>query len=84
MKRAYALDPLMCVQCGAEIWRWCVWYPDYGVIYDESAQLRSGKYNSLPEVRLPEDKNKSEQIVQLPLFEWSASFVYTCLKAPES
>lgn len=69
MKRAYGLDPLMCVQCGAEMWLWYVWHPDYGVIYDKLAQLRAGKYNSLPEVRLSEDKNESEQIVQLPLFE---------------
>ena len=73
---AYGLDPLVCAQCGAELWLWYVWHPDYGVIDDELAQLRAGKDDLLPEIRLPEDENKSEPVVQWPLFEWPSSFVY--------
>ena len=76
MKRAYGLDPLTCVQCGGELWLWYVWHPDYGVIYDELAQLRAGKYDLPAEVRPPADKDTSAPVVQWPLFEWSTSFVY--------
>lgn len=76
MQRAYGLDPLLCPQCGAEMWLWYVWHPDYGVIYDELAQLRDGQYDLPPEIRLSEDKDESEPVVQLPLFEWPTSFVY--------
>ncbi len=76
MKRAYGLDPLTCVQCGAELWLWYVWHPDYGVIYDELTQLRAGKYDSPPVVSMPKENNESAQIVQPPLFEWPTSFVY--------
>ena len=62
MKRAYGLDPLKCVQCGAELWLWYVWHPDYGVIYDELAQLHAGKYDSSPAVRMSKDKNESGQL----------------------
>ena len=37
MKRAYGLDPLKRLQCGAELWLWYIWHPDDGVIYDELA-----------------------------------------------
>lgn len=76
MKRAYALDPLTCVQCGTEMWLWYVWHPDYGVIYDELTQLRAGKYDSPRAVRMSKDKTESAPIVQPPLFEWQISFVY--------
>jgi hypothetical protein len=69
MKRAYGLDPLRCVQCGAELWLWYVWHPDFGVIYDELAQLRSGKYDLPPDISLSEDKDESEPTVQPLLFE---------------
>ena len=76
MKRAYGLDPLKCVQCGTELWLWYVWHPNYGVIYDELAQLRSGKYDLPPDIRLSEDKDESELTVQPLLFEWPIAFVY--------
>ena len=76
MKRAYGLDPLQCTQCGGEMWLWYVSHPDYGVIYDELTQLRAGKYDSPPAVRMPKDKTESASIVQPPLFEWPISFVY--------
>ena len=76
MKRAYGLDPLTCVPCGAERWLWYVWHPDYGVIYDELAQLRAGKDDLPPDIRRSEDKEQSEPIVQLPLFQWPIAFVY--------
>ena len=76
MKRAYGLDPLRCAQCGGEIWLWYVWHPDYGVIYDELAQLRAGKYDLPSEVKPPADKDTSEPVMQWPLFEWPTSFVY--------
>jgi len=76
MKRAYGLDPLRCVQCGAELWLWYVWHPDYGVIYDELAQLHAGKYDLPPDIRLSEDKDESAPPVQPLLFEWPIAFVY--------
>ena len=77
MKRAYGVNPLLRTQCRAEMWLWYVWHPDYGVIYDELAQLRASKDNLPPDIRLAEDKDESEPIVQLPLFRWPTSFVYT-------
>ena len=76
MKRAYGLDPLRCTQCGTEMWLWYVWHPDYGVIYDELAELRAGKYDSPAEVTRSKEQNEPEQIVQPPLIEWPISFVY--------
>jgi len=56
-KQVFRLDPLQCPQCGAEMWLWYVWHPDYGVIYDELAQLRAGQYDLPPKIR------PSEQVV---------------------
>lgn len=69
-------DPLLCPQCGAEMWLWYVWHPEYGVIYDELAQFRAGQYDLPLEIKLSEDKDQSLPIVQLPLFAWPISFVY--------
>jgi hypothetical protein len=76
MKRAYGLDPLKGVPCGTELWLWYVWHPNYGVIYDELAQLRSGKDDLPPDIRRSEDKDESELTVQPLLFEWPIAFVY--------
>lgn len=76
MKHAYGLEPLLYTPCRAELWLWYVWHPDYGVIYDELAQLRSGKYDLPPDIRLSEDKDESAPTVQPLLFEWPIAFVY--------
>jgi hypothetical protein len=57
------------------MWLSYVWHPDYGVIYDELAQLRASQDDLPLEIRLSEDKDQSEPVVQLPLFAWLTSFV---------
>lgn len=76
MKRAYGLDPLVCEDCGAELWRWYVWHPDYGVIYDELDQLKAGQYELPPVAEPPADRNDPEPVVQRPLFDLPIPFVY--------
>ena len=57
------------------MWLWYVWHPNYGVIYDELAQLRSGKDDLPPDRRRSEDKDESAPTVQPLLFEWPIAFV---------
>lgn len=42
-------DPLICPHCKAEMGLWKIWHPKYGVIYDELAAMRRGKYASQAE-----------------------------------
>ena len=44
MKQAFGRDPLRCPRCGTEMWLWCIWHPDYGVIYDELQRMKAGVY----------------------------------------
>jgi hypothetical protein len=37
-------DPLICRFCGREMDLWKIWHPKYGTIYDESENLKAGKY----------------------------------------
>jgi hypothetical protein len=67
MKRAYGKDPLLCEQCGTEMWLMYVWHPDHGVLYDELEQIKAGKYDFYA-VSQAGVKNKREKVVQLPLF----------------
>ena len=67
MKRAYGQDPLVCEQCGTEMWLMYVWHPDHGVIYDELEQIKQGKYKSY-DGRQARVANKREKMVQLALF----------------
>lgn len=77
MKRAYGKDPLICEHCGAEMWLWRIWHPDYGIIYDEMEQIKQSKYGtgdrSHMEMEYREDP-KEDVLVQLPLFRMP--FVY--------
>ena len=42
-------DPMICRHCGGEMELWKIWHPKYGVLYDEYENLKTGKYESLPE-----------------------------------
>ena len=37
-------DPMKCRYCGGRMELWKIWHPKYGVIYDESENIKSGKY----------------------------------------
>jgi hypothetical protein len=76
MKRAYGLDPLVCEDCGAELWLWYIWHPDYGVIYDELDQLKAGRYELPPVAEPLADRNDPEPVLQRPLFNLPIPFVY--------
>lgn len=76
MKRAYGKDPLLCERCGAEMWLWQVWHPDYGLIYDESEAIQSGKYEPL-DGGGDKVKGKQEQVVQPSFFGIPFSIGYT-------
>ena len=38
-------DPLRCPRCGGLMMLWQVWYPRYGVVYDELEQIKRGRYD---------------------------------------
>jgi len=37
-------DPFQCPHCQREMAVWCIWYPTYGVIYDEGEVIKRGTY----------------------------------------
>jgi hypothetical protein len=37
-------DPLICPHCRAEMGRWRIWHPTYGVVYDEGKRIKQGRY----------------------------------------
>lgn len=39
-------DPLICPHCHHEMGLWKIWHPKYGVVYDELAAIKKGKYGS--------------------------------------
>jgi hypothetical protein len=39
-------DPLLCPHCHHEMGIWQIWHPAYGVLYDELAAIKRGKYAS--------------------------------------
>jgi hypothetical protein len=39
-------DPLICPHCHHETGLWKIWHPKYGVVYDELATIKKGKYGS--------------------------------------
>jgi hypothetical protein len=44
MRSAFGRDPLVCPQCGRELWLWQIWHPHYGVVYDELESMKAGVY----------------------------------------
>lgn len=38
-------DPLCCPRCGGAMMLWQIWYPRYGVVYDEVEQIKRGRYD---------------------------------------
>jgi hypothetical protein len=44
MRSAFGRDPLVCPQCGRELWLWQIWHPHYGVVYDELERMKAGVY----------------------------------------
>ena len=41
-------DPMKCRCCGGRMELWKIWHPKYGLIYDESENIKSGKYELYP------------------------------------
>jgi hypothetical protein len=44
MVATFGRDPLVCPQCGQELWLWQVWHPQYGMVYDELQRMKAGVY----------------------------------------
>jgi len=70
-------DPLICEHCGEEMELWEIWHPNYGTIFDEYDNIRSGKYGEYVEENqeVPKgDDGRGYSLwppaggVQLPLF----------------
>ena len=40
-------DPFICPNCGEEMILWEIWVPEYGKIYDELEEIRSGRYDPI-------------------------------------
>ena len=76
LNRAYGLDPLRCQQCGAQLWLWRVWHPDYGVIYDEGEAIKAGQYERPLEPEPPAIIANSEPVSQLSLFDLQPPLAY--------
>lgn len=41
-------DPMKCRCCGGRMGLWKIWHPKYGLIYDESENIKSGRYELQP------------------------------------
>ena len=63
-------DPMKCRCCGGKMGLWKIWHPKYGLIYDESENIKSGKYEPYPadEGRGGHSVWSSSRGVQLSLF----------------
>jgi hypothetical protein len=78
MRTALGRDPLVCPQCGSELWLWQIWHPQYGIIYDELECMLQGAYDhersaGAGVARIDRDRagdvgSGSDGHVQLPLF----------------
>ncbi len=73
MKQTYGKDPFICERCGAEMWLWRIWHPDYGVLYDELEKIEQGKYDP-PAESLVGRRVKTEVAVQPLLFRLPFKF----------
>jgi Putative transposase/Transposase zinc-binding domain len=75
-RAAFGRDPLVCERCGAEMWLWQIWHPQYGVIYDELECAKAGVYERVDRPvcggvdtdRAGDAGLRSDGDVQLPLF----------------
>jgi len=71
-KKISGHDPMKCRYCGGRMELWKIWHPKYGLIYDESENIKSGKYELRPEQ--PNERGggctvrSSSRGVPLPLF----------------
>ncbi len=45
-KKVSGHDPMKCRHCGGEMGLWKIWHPKHGYIYDESENIKAGKYDS--------------------------------------
>lgn len=80
MRAAFGRDPLLCPQCGRELWLWQIWHPQYGVIYDELERMKAGVYERVERRvcsgvecdRARDAGLGSDSDLQLPLFTLSA------------
>ncbi|MCP4752299.1 MAG: hypothetical protein GY866_15510 [Proteobacteria bacterium] len=70
-KEISGIDPMTCRYCGNKMELFKIWHPDYGVIYDEFENIKSGKYEPAP----GDDRGggghplrSTPRRIQLPLF----------------
>ncbi|MEA3434977.1 MAG: hypothetical protein U9R43_00830, partial [Thermodesulfobacteriota bacterium] len=69
-KEISGIDPMLCRYCGNGMSLLKIWYPKYGVIYDEFENIKSGKYEPIPR----DDRGGGHPVrstpgrIQLPLF----------------
>jgi hypothetical protein len=54
-------DPLKCPKCGQEMVLWKIWLPEYGAIYDELEEIRSGKYDPIETESEPEEEKENRR-----------------------
>jgi hypothetical protein len=71
-KKISGHDPMKCRYCGGEMGLWKIWHPKHGYIYDESENIKGGKYDSPREQSNSGEARRtvrpSSRGVPLPLF----------------
>ncbi len=80
MKASFGFDPQQCPRCGAEMWLWRIWHPQYGVVYDEYERLKQeaereyerSRWAELKRLRARDAGTGAGGNVQLSLFELPA------------
>lgn len=67
-------DPMICRYCGCEMELWKVWHPKYGLIYDEYASIKDGRYEEASEPKRGSrcSVRPSTRRIQLSLFPMPA------------
>ena len=72
LQQTLGRDPLQCPRCGAQMWLWVIWHPDYGLLYDELTRMQQGVYAHDPgspqSDRSRQPEFRTDNCTQLPLF----------------
>jgi len=71
-KKISGYDPMKCHHCGGEMGLWKIWHPKHGYIYDESENIKVGRYDFSPGQSNSGERRctvrSSSRGVPLPLF----------------
>ncbi len=70
---SFGKDPFKCIHCGEEMVLWTIYHPRYGIIYDESEVIESGKYKQREEESTRDEYDRrtvrtTTAALQIPLF----------------